>query len=106
MLEEMLTITRITPGNGYLYLIEQVAHGQHDFCPTNATSTPTAYYADTTARGEAPGWWAGTGARLLGMAGEVTERHMRLLVAEGKHPSTGQHLGRIWRRFNATTEES
>jgi hypothetical protein len=53
-----------------------------------------------------PGWWAGTGARLLGMAGGVTERHMRLLVAEGKHPSTGQHLRRIWRRFPATTEES
>jgi conjugative relaxase-like TrwC/TraI family protein len=99
----MLRITRITPGPGYEYLTGQVANGRHDFRPTGPGS-PTAYYADAQARGEAPGWWAGSGARVLGVSGEVTQPQMRLLVAEGRHPITGAKLGRPWRRYKPATE--
>jgi conjugative relaxase-like TrwC/TraI family protein len=60
------------------YYVEQVAQGRED------------YYAG---EGEAPGGWLGSGAALLGLAGEVDARGLsRLLAAED--PATGQALRR------------
>ena len=79
----MLGIARLSPGTGYEYLTGQVASGRHDFRPTGQSSG-TAYYADVQARGEAPGWWAGTGAGLLGVSGEVTQRRRHRAATPGR----------------------
>lgn len=50
-----------------------------------------------TARGESPGRWAGRGAEALGLHGEVTDTDFGA-VLHGKHPSTGEELGRHWAR--------
>ncbi len=101
----VLTITKIGPGAGSIrYLLDQIARGRHDFRPASGGSA-VAYYADSTAHGEAPGWWAGAGAAVLGVSGEVTEEHMQRLVAEGKHPVTGELLGQLWRTYPPMTDE-
>ncbi|SCG15614.1 conjugative relaxase domain-containing protein, TrwC/TraI family [Micromonospora echinofusca] len=101
---DMLTITRISPGSGYRYVMEQVAAGRHDLrAPTG--DDPTAYYTDPTARGESPGWWAGDGAAVLGVSGWVTEKQMRLLIGEGRHPRVGHQLGQRWRTYAPQTDE-
>lgn len=96
----MLTVTRIAPGAGIKYLTRQVATGRHDFKPAGRSSA-VAYHADPGAHGEAPGWWAGQSASLFDVHGEVTEQQMQNLIGEGKHPLTGQQLGRLWRQFPA-----
>jgi hypothetical protein len=77
----VMTIAKITAGDGYLYLTRHTAHGdaepgeQHD---------AAAYY---TAEGNPPGRWIGRGAPLLGLAGQqVTEEQMRALFGHGEHP--------------------
>ncbi|MDR7277650.1 MobF family relaxase [Catenuloplanes atrovinosus] len=98
----MLNVTRISPGAGYRYLTEQVAAGRHDMrAPPEG---PTPYYIDPQARGEAPGWWAGDGARVLGVSGWVSEPQMRLLIGEGRHPAAGYRLGRAWRIYAPQTD--
>src|SRR5690242_1073070 len=100
----MLTITKISPGVGSIrYLMDQIARGRLDFRPTTPDSV-AAYYANPTAHGEAPGWWAGAGATALGMRGVVTEQQMRLLVGKGRHPLTGEQLGNPWRRYAPLTD--
>ncbi|HKS98189.1 MAG TPA: MobF family relaxase, partial [Rugosimonospora sp.] len=100
----MLTITKISPGVGSIrYLMDQIARGRLDFRPAPVDRV-AAYYADPTAHGEAPGWWAGAGAAVLGVRGVVTEPQMRLLVGEGRHPVTGEQLGHRWRSFAAMTD--
>jgi conjugative relaxase-like TrwC/TraI family protein len=61
-----------------LYYEQQVAHGAED------------YYAG---RGEAPGRWAGSGARLLALEGELDGDQLTALV-DGKNPATGARLAR------------
>lgn len=46
-------------------------------------------------RGEAPGRWMGRGAAALGLHGQVTEDALRA-VLNGRHPTTGDELGRRW----------
>ncbi|MFI5496601.1 MobF family relaxase [Actinoplanes sp. NPDC051859] len=94
----MLSVTRIAPGAGITYLTQQVATGRHDFRPA-ASSSVVAYHADPAANGEAPGWWAGQSHALFGLRGEVTEPQMRNLIGEGKHPVSGEQLGRLWRQY-------
>ncbi len=65
----MLSIRKITRGQ-HGYYERQVAHGEDD------------YYSG---RGEAPGEWAGTGARALGLAGRVTAEQFNALI-EGRDP--------------------
>jgi conjugative relaxase-like TrwC/TraI family protein len=85
----VMTLHKLTAGDGYLYLMRHVAKADAD--PTRApdaqtTPTPdaTAYY---TAEGNPPGVWLGTGARGLGVAGTtVTEAQMRNLFGIGAHP--------------------
>jgi len=77
----VMTLRKITAGDGYLYLIRQVAHGDAE--PVK-NQDATAYYA---ASGNPPGKWTGRGAHLLGLDGEqVTEDQMRALLGYGQHP--------------------
>ena len=48
-----------------------------------------------TARGESPGRWHGRGAEALGLTGEVTDADFAAVLA-GRHPRTGENLGRHW----------
>ena len=50
-----------------------------------------------TARGESPGRWAGPGAEVLGLRGEVTDTDIAAVLS-GTHPRTGEDLGKHWRR--------
>jgi len=77
----MMTIAKITAGDGYLYLIRQTARGDSQ---SAGEQDAAAYY---TAQGNPPGRWTGRGAPLLGLAGrEVTEEQMRALFGHGSHP--------------------
>jgi conjugative relaxase-like TrwC/TraI family protein len=77
----MMTIHKLTAGDGYLYLTRQVAGGD---VPREAGQDASSYY---TARGNPPGRFAGRGAELLGVAGqEATEERMRALFGMGMHP--------------------
>ncbi len=77
----MMTIHKITAGDGYLYLTRQVAGGD---VPRERGQDAADYY---TAQGNPPGRFAGRGAELLGVAGqEATEERMRALFGMGMHP--------------------
>jgi conjugative relaxase-like TrwC/TraI family protein len=77
----VMTIAKITAGDGYTYLTRHVAHGDAE---TAGARDAAAYY---TAQGNPPGVWTGRGAPLLGLAGrEVTEEQMRALFGLGEHP--------------------
>lgn len=88
--EEPVTasLNKITAGDGYTYLTQQVA--AHDM--TDLRSSLADYY---TERGEAPGRWMGTGLDGLarpdipttpGVGDAVTEAHMKALFGAGRHP--------------------
>jgi conjugative relaxase-like TrwC/TraI family protein len=77
----VMTIAKITAGDGYTYLTRHVAHGDAGVAGTRDAA---AYY---TAQGNPPGMWTGRAAPLLGLAGrEVTEAQMRALFGLGEHP--------------------
>jgi conjugative relaxase-like TrwC/TraI family protein len=61
----LLSIGKIAQGQ-HRYYEQQVAHGADD------------YYSG---RGEAPGWWAGTGADALGLDGRVSSLEFNALIA-------------------------
>src|SRR3954452_23967210 len=67
------SVGRITAGRGYDYLTRDVATSKHD------------YY---TGKGEAPGQWAGGGASLLGLTGQVDAADMAVLYGRFVIPST------------------
>jgi conjugative relaxase-like TrwC/TraI family protein len=86
----VMTLHKLTAGDGYLYLMRHVAKADTDPTPT-ASPAPdaTSYYV---AEGNPPGVWLGRGAHALGVAGEtVTEDAMRNLFGQGAHP----HADRI-----------
>jgi len=77
----VMTIAKITAGDGYTYLTRHTAHGDAEAVGEHDA---TAYY---TAQGNPPGMWTGRGAPLLGLAGrDVTEAQMRALFGLGEHP--------------------
>jgi hypothetical protein len=77
----VMTIAKITAGDGYTYLTRHTAHGDADAVGKHDAA---AYY---TAQGNPPGAWTGRGAPLLGLAGkEVTEAQMLALFGLGEHP--------------------
>ncbi len=77
----VMTIAKITAGDGYTYLTRHVAHGD---AGVDSVRDAAAYY---TAQGNPPGVWTGRGAPVLGLAGrEVTEEQMRALFGLGQHP--------------------
>lgn len=76
-----MTIHKLTAGDGYTYLTRQVAGGD---VQRERGQDAASYY---TAEGNPPGRWAGRGAPLLGLAGQlVSEDQMRALFGEGMHP--------------------
>ena len=79
----VMTIHKLTAGDGYTYLTRQVAGGDVTREPDQDAS---GYY---TANGNPPGTWIGRGAPLLGLAGQqVTEEQMRALFGHGQHPNS------------------
>lgn len=95
-----VSIKKMSAGDGYRYLLRTVAVGDGD----RSLSTPlTRYYAEA---GSPPGRWMGSGVACLDspiqVGDEVTEEQLRLLVGEGRHPVTGDHLGRKYRTFKPT----
>jgi len=77
----MMTIHKLTAGDGYTYLTRQVASAD---APREKGQTAAGYY---TARGNPPGRWIGRGAPLLGLDGQqVTEEQMQALFGQGQHP--------------------
>ena len=76
----MITLHKLTAGDGYLYLTRQVAGGD---VPRERGQDAAGYYA---AQGNPPGVWMGAGCEALGLDGEVTEAQMRALFGVGQHP--------------------
>jgi conjugative relaxase-like TrwC/TraI family protein len=99
----MLSIHRLTAGDGYKYLLRHIASGDVD----RRMATPlTAYY---TASGYPPGRWLGSGLSSLGAGdlrpgSEVTEAQMAALFGRGEDPVTGSALGRAHRVFKGPSE--
>jgi conjugative relaxase-like TrwC/TraI family protein len=99
----VLSIHRLTAGDGYKYLLKHVASGDVD----RRMATPlTAYYA---ASGYPIGRWMGSG--LAGLGGgsittgtEVTEPQMAALFGRGEDPLTGRALGRPYRTYKGPSE--
>lgn len=67
------SVGRITAGDGYKYLADEVTTSRHD------------YYAG---RGEAAGVWAGSGRHELGLRGSVRDRDMEALYGRFVDPRT------------------
>lgn len=70
--------------------VGKLAHGQEAYYLDAVASGAEDYY---TGSGEAPGYWAGAGAALLGLEGEVDPAALRTLLA-GQDPATGAQLTR------------
>jgi conjugative relaxase-like TrwC/TraI family protein len=85
-----MTIAKITAGEGYTYLIQQVAQmapEREQGGPEQDQSLDAAGYY--TAQGNPPGRWIGRGAPLLGIDGQqVTETQMKSLFGLGRHPDS------------------
>ncbi|WP_245951269.1 MobF family relaxase [Phytoactinopolyspora halophila] len=84
-------------GSGYSYLLRSVAAGDGN----RRLSEPLVrYYAE---KGTPPGWWLGSGVCSLASgitAGDVVaEEQLRLLLGKGRHPVTGDPLGRAFPAF-------
>jgi conjugative relaxase-like TrwC/TraI family protein len=77
----VMTIHKITAGDGYTYLTRQVASG--DSSPERGKST-AQYYTET---GNPPGAWMGTGLAGLRVTGPVSEAQMTALFGQGLHPN-------------------
>ncbi len=71
------TLHKLSAGDGYTYLTRQVAAGDST---ERGYSSLGDYYS---AKGEAPGVWAGHG---LDISGQVTEAQMLNLFGQGLHP--------------------
>jgi conjugative relaxase-like TrwC/TraI family protein len=83
--QAMMTIHKLTAGDGYTYLTRQVAGGD---VQRERGQDAADYY---TAQGNPPGRWAGRGAEILGVAGQqVTEAQMKALFGSGMHPDADQ----------------
>ncbi|TCN27661.1 conjugative relaxase-like TrwC/TraI family protein [Kribbella orskensis] len=95
---DVLSIHRLTAGDGFKYLLKAVASGDVD----RRMATPlTAYY---TAAGYPAGRWAGSGLTGLGdgrlqPGQEVTEAQMTALFGRAEDPLTGRTLGRPYPVF-------
>ena len=77
----MMTLHKLTAGDGYTYLTRQVATVDST---ERGYSSLGDYYA---AKGEAAGVWIGAQATEMGLAGTaVTEQQMKNLFGEGLHP--------------------
>jgi conjugative relaxase-like TrwC/TraI family protein len=103
----VMTLHKLTAGDGYLYLVRQVAAADST---QRGRSTLAEYYS---AKGEAPGHWFGRGLAALTHTGhtvsaeahedlwtvepgsEVTEVQMRALYGEGLHPNAERIMNHV-----------
>ena len=77
----MMTIHKVTAGDGYTYLTKHIAGGDVQRARGQEASD---YY---TAKGNPVGYWIGRGAPALELAGkQVSEEQMRHLFGAGMHP--------------------
>jgi conjugative relaxase-like TrwC/TraI family protein len=102
----VMTLHKLTAGDGYLYLVRQVAAADST---ERGRSTLADYYS---AKGEAPGQWMGRGLAALSDTGRpeisaqareqiwtvaagsgVGEEQMRALYGEGLHPNADRIMG-------------
>ncbi|MGW6728744.1 MobF family relaxase [Nocardia sp. NPDC055029] len=74
-----MTIHPLHGGDGYEYLTRQVATADRE----RGRMSVTDYYNE---HGAPPGVWAGRGAEIMGVSGDVEEAQMRALYGEGLHP--------------------
>ncbi|MCL2803076.1 MAG: relaxase domain-containing protein [Micrococcales bacterium] len=93
----------MSAGDGYKYLLTSVAAGDGD----RSLSTPLTRYYDEA--GCPPGRWMGSGVTSLGdqmlSEGEiVTEAQLELLIGQGRHPVTGEPLGRAYPQYASVSE--
>jgi conjugative relaxase-like TrwC/TraI family protein len=104
----VMTLHKLTAGDGYLYLVRQVAAVDST---QRGHSTLADYYS---AKGEAPGRWLGRGLTALSKAApsdvsdeareelwtvhagsDVGEEQMRALYGEGIHPNADRIMGYV-----------
>ena len=76
----MMTLHKLSVGDGYTYLTRHVAGGDCDPVPGQEAAD---YY---TAHGNPPGTWGGRGVGALGLSGPLAEEQMRHLFGAGMHP--------------------
>lgn len=97
-----MSIRVMTAGDGYRYLLNSVVYGDGDH---DASSALTRYYLEA---GTPPGTWLGSG--LPGLAGDiatgatVSEEQLGRLLGAGQDPTTGEQLGRPYRKFATRSE--
>ncbi|WP_162583994.1 MobF family relaxase [Variovorax sp. PBS-H4] len=84
-----MSLHKLTAGDGYLYLIRQVAAQD---ATERGRGSLESYYS---AKGESPGEWWGAGLNSLGVSGVVTEAQMKALFGEGVHPDADEIMGRV-----------
>jgi conjugative relaxase-like TrwC/TraI family protein len=99
----MLSIHRLTAGQGYTYLLKHVAAGDVD---RRMATSLTAYYA---ASGYPAGRWLGGGLIGLGdgqlkTGDQATEAQMASLFGRAEDPLTGIILGRPYRVYRTPAE--
>ncbi|WP_280489871.1 MobF family relaxase [Nocardia carnea] len=82
----MMTIHALHGGDGYEYLTRQVAVADRELARGQGL---TDYYNE---HGTPPGVWAGRGAELMGVSGNVTEAQMRSLYGEGRRPDADERF--------------
>jgi conjugative relaxase-like TrwC/TraI family protein len=83
----VMTLHKLSVGDGYTYLTWHIAGGDHD---RRHGQDPVDYY---TAPGNPPGRWAGHGTDALGLSGVVAEAQMRHLFGSGMHPDADRIIG-------------
>ena len=84
----MMGLAKMAP-DGWRYYAEEVALGRED------------YFAGHE---EEPGRWVGRGAEALGLSGPVGPEEMSRLFGQGRHPETGEALGRPFGGDSADSE--
>ncbi|WP_417235521.1 MobF family relaxase [Arthrobacter sp.] len=82
----MMTLHKLSAGDGYLYYTREVASADEYRAADRKLGD---YY---TVDGNPPGQWGGKGAAHLELEGEVTEAQMAALYGEGIHPNAEQLL--------------
>ncbi|WP_432246092.1 MobF family relaxase (plasmid) [Arthrobacter sp. G.S.26] len=82
----MMTVHKLSAGDGYTYYTREVASG--DELRTKDRALGDYYTVD----GNPPGQWGGGGAALLEVSGEVSETQMAALFGEGLHPDAAAKL--------------
>ena len=100
LLDVTVSIRVMTAGEGYRYLLNTVVNGDGD---RDAATALTRYYAEA---GTPPGMWIGAGVTRLALplSGTVSAEQLRSLVGYGQNPTTGEPLGRPYRKFASTSE--